>query len=323
MRNNEAGYTTLKVLVILLVLSVVAMGATGLYHYALAPLQRIKDETAAAQAMAKALARFQELRQTDPTPLADSPGDPVWQLNEADIDGWKVSLGDSSSRLNLNWIQLDIVAKTALAGLLLNDKTTDDLKQYREDIGYTLSLETAYKDYFKPETIKLLFTADSYANVSVSFEECLEDLYRFRTDDKGDATGFRADVVAHLQQKKLWTDDELDTRLGTSKEQVFPWINTWPSMNIHFVPEDILVAVLTYPFPDGVIQNGQAIADQIAELRKNGEITAEQWKAMVPITKEQQKRVFEFLGTRTWVWNLKVSRDDISLEKQVHTDKVE
>jgi hypothetical protein len=221
----------------------------------------------------------------------------------------------------LNWIQLDIIANTSLAGLLLNGNTTDELKQYREDIGYTLDLETAYKDYFKPETIKLLFSADTYANVSVSFEECLEDLYRFRTADKGDASGFRADVVSHLQQKKLWTADELDMRMGTFKAQVYPWINTWPSMNIHFVPAEILVAVLTYPFPDGVIQNGQAIADQVIELRKSGEITPDQWKAIVPITKEQQRRVFEFLGTRTWAWSIKIERGEVSFEKRVYLDQ--
>lgn len=315
--TSEAGYSSLKVLVVLLLLSVLAIGIAGLYHYAVAPLQDIRVKTEAAKAMKQAVASFKELRKTDSTPTADGKSDPIWQLDKQVINGWTVKLQDESSRLNLNWINYDIIANTPLINLLQNNKTVDELKQQRQDVGYSYDFKRDYNDFFDPEAMDRFFTPYSFANVSVSFENCLEDLYRFRTDNKGDATGFHAAVTAHLEQKKLWTADELDKTLSFEKDRVYPYINTWPSLNVNYVDKDTLMAILKYPFPDGLLPNAAGIGQSLLEMRDDSEITLDILKSKIVFSADQQKRVLEFLGARTWIFSITLSQEKQPSIKQL------
>jgi hypothetical protein len=307
-RRSESGAASLQVLLLLGLLSALGLGAAAIAFQIMAPVRGIRAEADARALLARLKAEFTEACRDDATPESDSRFDACWRLDGRQVDGWTVSLEDASSRLNLNWIHLNILENTALKTRLKDGRDFQELLQHREDIGYVLDFESAYADYFDPADCRELFSPWGPANVNLSFAECLEDLYRFRLPGSGDPGGFRAAVEARLVAQKPWTAAELEAALGVDAPRILPFMNTVPSLNVNYAPPALLGAVLAYPFPTGALPNPVGVKDKLLRAREEGELSPAWLEEMVRPTNVQQERLRSWLGTRTAVWRLSVAR---------------
>ena len=307
--HKQNGYISLPILLFLLLLMVLAFGAAAFMFYLRKPLEVLHDYNQTMATIGLAKTQFIKALNADQTPDIDSFDDPVFALNGTLLGGFTLTVEDVSSKLPINWININILENTTLASVLNSGVSMQQLNDHREDVGYGYDITKKYMGYIRPEALKKYFTAFGWANINVSSEETLSDLYQFRLDSAGSVSEFKSKVRQKLLAKELWKDSELPQALGAGQTKAYPSINTLPLMNVNFAPADIIGAVITYPFPDGLIENAAAISANLSEARISKAIDPALLKLMIPIKKAQQERVFCYLGTRTWFWKLTLTND--------------
>lgn len=256
----------------------------------------------------------------DTTPEAHSYQDPVWTFINTDHHPYSLKLEDISSRLNINWLRTDLFEKTELNRLIVSGEHPDIIRNKRRTMGFTQDL-SIWSESFGEENLNRFFTIYSLANINVTFEESLVEIYKSRYGDSGSQL-FHSKIQQGLQQFKLWKDEDFPALLGFAHEDVLPVITSIPQMNIHFIDAFLLKCLLSYPYREDPINNGLLKAQQILDIRDNTEITPSRVKSIIaPL--ETQLTVLEYLGTQTTFWKLTISKGSESFEFIIYNNGVD
>lgn len=239
----------------------------------------------------------------DPTPGADSVFDPVWSyIAQRQTLGVRLSLSDLSSRLNLNLIRAAVFEETSLGKLMLPGRTAAQLQQYRADKGPFTSLG-AYARFFPTDVLQRNFTVYGYVNVNTTFEGVLARIFAVRTGDEPAAGVFRTEIRRYLKQKELIGSSDLHNLFGLYYPQLYPLVNVRPQINVNFVPEADLRAILSYPYGGHPLPEAGAIADAILARRRTGEVSETYLTGLIHAAGEQ-RLILQYLGARTWFWRI-------------------
>lgn len=307
-RGGERGSATISVLVFSSVLSVVAVAAVTIVLAGVSVSKRIDRAAEREEAVSAEVRWVIEQLAEDPTPEADSPFDPVWGALET--RSASISLRDVSSAVNPNWIRPTFLARSGLEEMLLTKgRGAAELSQFRIDEGISVAVARWYEDFFEPDTIERYLTGYGLFNINVTHEAVLRDLYALRTGSSGGAETFLAQVQEALRGVELWDDEELRQLLGVEYENVYPVINTAPVFNVHFLDEEVLEAVVTYPYGGEPIPASATAAAVLLEERARDEITDEELRNFLAIQEDGQDRLFAYLGTKTWFWRIEVETE--------------
>lgn len=303
---NRQGSASLMVLSLLLFFSVMFLGGAAAIELSVGGLDasRLDDEArkslrAAAEAAVNGLL-------SDPTPFADSPRDPVWEILRAPRgDGIRVTLEDASSRLGLNWIREELLADS---GALLPGHAAQEVQEYRERAGLSLRWDSGYDAFVAAETLERLFTPYGWFNINITDEFVLRAVHRSRGRDPVAAEQFHLAVQRARIARRMITPEDLGAFLGDDGARLlFPVVNAEPALNIHFVPDEVLdILVAHYDI-------APPTARSLREARRGGELTPvglQRLLAGVP----NGELVAAYLGLRTWFWRVDVERAGRHLE---------
>lgn len=261
----------------------------------------------------------------------DSPFDPVWEFLE---ENPHITLKDVSSYLNPNW--LDPPLLTHLVNTMIApDKLVKDMNYYQsnpiqdywnndEVEGIFLKLSPAYDEYFSKRILDKYFTPYTYFNVNNCFEFVLKRLYIIRTGNSEDeADKFREKIIkiyGKMPLEQINFEDYLHDDLGISMrdiELLHPVVNAVPVMNIHFMSEEILRGLLTYPPFDlkSVAENAIRFThDFIWEFEKG--LTMDNLIVNIKQTltaDAKHMKIFSYIGVYTNFWEIKVLVDNSEL----------
>ena len=300
-------------LAVVLFLSGVAVGAMALVGASALQVRHglSRDELHLAL-LEEARAVLQQLGRPSSADV-DALSDPVWSYVESPrADGREVTLEDLSSRLNLNTVRTELLEKTGLAGLVAQGHSPQELRQYRADHGPFQSL-SAYHAFFSPAALDRDFTVYGYINVNTALEDTLRAFYAARTGDEPSAESFQGVVRGYLARQALVKPEDLRGLLGLYYPQLYPLLNAEPQMNVNFVPEEVLHAVLSYPYGGKRIQGFETIYQSVLARRAEGSMSAQALAGLVHAEGEQQM-VFQYLGSRTWFWKIRVAQAGHALE---------
>lgn len=305
-RSAEDGAVSVQVFILLVFLSALLAGG-GLYLGAAARRVSVHRERSGARVrLVSASDEVFRALSEDPTPEADSPVDPVWRsVAELSVDGLSVTLEDVSSRINPNWAMKGLFEKTDLGTLFLPGANADRLQQHREDTGFHLELAAGYGGFIEPDTLEELFTPYGWANLNVTDEFALRALAASRTNSAARGDAFHAKVQEALRELRIVTREELREFLGAEFEALYPVVNAEPVWNLHFLPPEILRAVLSYP--EYGVENPAATASAIESFVKAGELKPEALEGF--LGKERPNRLYEYLGTVTWFWKIETAAE--------------
>lgn len=249
----------------------------------------------------------------DPTPEADSSFDPVWDyLRNRGENETVLTMEDISSRFNLNFIRTKMIEKSSFKNLMIGGFSPEDLKLYRGENGFFTNLNEGYKQFFEEEDLNQYFTAFSYANVNVTYEDSLKKIYEIRVSEAG-SFSFLNEIQQLISGKTLVDNSGLKELLGTNYEILYPLINTRALMNVNFVDEKILSAVLNYPYGDKKHENSAAFLETIKAERSVFEIEKKRLKELLPV-EEDYLRILEYIGTTTWFWRIKAKSENLTLD---------
>jgi hypothetical protein len=243
----------------------------------------------------------------------DASTDSVWTyVAGLRGEGRDVTLEDLSSRLNLNTVRTELLEETELGGLAAQGRSAQELRQYRADKGPFATL-SSYAAFFFPGALERDFTVHGYVNVNTAFEDTLRQFFEARTGDKPSSETFRGAIRGYLSRQELVRREELPTLLGLYSPQLYPLMNVEPQMNVNFVPEEVLHAVLSYPYGGKRIEGFETACQAILSARAQGAVNERGLASMVH-AKAEQLLVFQYLGSRTWFWRIGVREGTHTLE---------
>jgi hypothetical protein len=303
--SSSKGHSSLTVLICIIIISTLFLMASSLLRQNMFESQSMRREWKNLIMKEKILTRVIEELEGDPTPESHSSKDPVWDYVASCQSGeTRVELRDLSSRLNPNFMRTKLFEETGLRDLIINGDRPDRIRDIRTEQGFCTDLDF-WRNTFGEENLSRFFTLHSWANINVTYEESLESLYRVRKGNGG-AIPFRSRIQEGLREKKLWRIEELRQLMGLSAESLYPVINCLPLMNIHHMEPLLLECLLAYPYGGEILENHEALSHLLIDRSKSGEISPLELRALINPS-EEQLRVLEYLGTKTWFWELTVS----------------
>jgi hypothetical protein len=302
--RNQGGSATLQTLAILLYLTLTAAAVTGLILLSSRLVKHNSDQNMQGQLLAaKALRAFMDSLDNDEDPEADSPLDPLYSF--IGPEGTSVKVEERSSLLNPNWLAKPIMDETEIRDFLVSGKTGQDVQQFREDQGLQSDLSD-YKDLFAEEARKTYLTLDSYAQLDSTDEFALRKLFLAATGNAGAAEVFHSKVQGHIATLKMGDASKLREILGLDGEEVSRYLGLEPQMNVNFVQEKILRAILSYsPFK---VNSPQAATAAILSQRASHPLKTQDLEAILGT--QAQPRIKAYLGTRSWFWRVGISTTD-------------
>ena len=301
------------VLAVVLLLSGAAVGAMALLGTSALQVRRGLSREELHQALREEARKVLDQLGRPTSPEVDAAADPVWTyVASRRGEGREIALEDLSSRLNLNMVRTELLEKTELAGLVTPGHSPQELRQFRADHGPFSSL-SAYAPFFSPGVLERYFTVFGYVNVNAAFEDSLRQLFAARTGDGPSSEAFQNVLRGYLARKEMVRGEELPSLLGLYYPQLYPLMNVEPQMNVNFVPEEVLHAVLSYPYGGKRIEGFEAACQAILAERAQGGVDERRLAAMVP-ARADQLLVFQYLGSRTWFWKIRVAEAGHSVE---------
>jgi hypothetical protein len=293
----------------LLFLSIIAGGA-GLYVSSV-----IKQTEAAEQYNSVCIETrdilagvLEELR-ADPSPGSNGPGDPVWTRNGTSVNGYTITIDPLSDRLNPNFVRKNIFEKTALSGLLNPGETPEGLQQWREDAGLSLS-EDHYGRFFTGETANRYFSGYGWANINLTDEFAARKLALSLTGSARSAESIRGILQTLLINQEPADRKSLKAVLGSHYDEVFPFINAEPLININFVDPILLRELIAYP--DYGVRSPDARCGEILRARSGGISDTGEIAELLGI--DPANPLTGYLGCVTWFWKIGIAGEKGGLE---------
>lgn len=307
---KEDGSSSILVLTVVIILSILCSGAFLFIKTGSKYIAQSKKKDQEREMLITEVERLVKLLGEDNTPDSNSIAerDALQKIEGKDIT---VIVEDASSRLNLNWI---IGEELKATGMLKSGKSYFEFQSFRAEKGI-LSDFSRYADFIKEEDIVSYFTPYNYFNINVCSELMLENLYYTRTGDKEKAAHFRNDIQIFRQKSKAGSvkmieQDSLKEFLGEENYGLlYPVVNALPVMNIHFIPENIMVTLFRY----FKIKNPEEKAEYITALREISELSIENLRQIIGEEYYTKNRLHHYIGTITWFWEITVKKND---EKQ-------
>ncbi|MDR2404402.1 MAG: hypothetical protein LBD78_10280 [Spirochaetaceae bacterium] len=305
--HSSAGFASLQFLYALFLLSALA-GGLG---YCLAPLIRAEErakgynrEYAAAKIIQE---KVRAALASDPSPGGNGPDDPVWTLNGTTEDGCTITINPVSDRLNPNFIRKNIFEKTALSRLFRPGFTADDLQQWREDHGLSLSA-AAYHRFFDDGVFEQYFSCYGWANINLIDEFAARTLVSSLTGSEHAAESIRQRIETLLINRTRADRESLASILGIHYGDLFPLINTEPLMNVNFIDSLLLKELIAYP--DYKISSPETRWQELINLRTAG--IPDREKLSLILGTGTDNPLLQYLGCITWFWEVRIEGRELS-----------
>ena len=150
---------------------------------------------------------FEEIKK-DTTPSVDSLLDPVWKLNDTEIDGYKISIQALSGLIGLNFINKNLLTKTNLKEVFNSPEDVDSVIEVITQEGPINSYEKI-SEYISEENFNKYFTLYEYANFNIA-------------DEYGFFHGSRCDFYETVKNLSGYTETDrpnLDGLTATEEEK--------------------------------------------------------------------------------------------------------
>lgn len=227
-----------------------------------------------------------------------------------------VRVNELSSRINPNLVQRSLFEKTTLDQLFQNGRNATQLQAFRKESGMSPNIKTHYQEFFVEESFKNILTGYSYVNINNCDELSLEDIIIERTGDAILAEYVRNRVRTERGAQRVIDSSKLESILGSSYDQLYPLINTEASWNINVVDEKLLRAIVNYDAFS--IEEPEKKISTLLKRRSQGAVEA---SALLEIFElPVNHRLFSYLGSDSWFWEIAVEGSEGTLSWIVYQD---
>lgn len=301
-RPGEAGFASAQFLLILLFAAALGAGSAMRLGAYMRLEERLQGEVQAAAAMRRILSLVMADLSGDPSPGVNDFRDPVWAWDGKTEAGYTVSIRALSDRLNANFVRKNLFEKTALDLLLRPGRTADELQQFREERGLSLK-PGAYRDFFTEEALERYVSGWGWASISLTDEFALRKLAATLTGSEQTAESVRGIAQRLLISRRNAGPEDLPGLFGSGYDQLFPFINAEPLMNVNHLDPFILGELAAYP-GYGVSMPEQRVQELLAR-RERGGLDRGELRRVLGI--DAAHPLNQYLGCVTWFWEITIA----------------
>ncbi len=311
--RREHGYSSVTVLIILLFLSSIIIGLMSFLRISQDRSNRFEETYAREEKLDLQVMDLIGILSDDPTPEADSRFDPVWAYVENhNTENLSLKLEDVSSRFNLNFIRTKMIEESSFKGMMNTGTSPEELKLFRGEEGLFTDINLGYDQFFEKEILEKYFTVYGYANLNVTYEDSLKKLYEYNVSLEGSSV-FLGSIQQFVSTRTIADTAEMKRILGVHYDSLYPLVNIESLMNINFVPEEVLLAVLSYPYGGEKHEDSSAFYDVIRAERSSFEFSSDRLDSLLQL-EEDYLRIKEYLGTKTWFWKINAIEGNRGIE---------
>ena len=306
MKDNK-GFSSIEFLVTLLFLSMIIIAFGIIIRTSDFTVKKKTADLYDREYIDKLLVEIYEEIKNDKTPYSDSKYDSVWKYDNTMMEGFKISIKSLSGLINLNFITKDLISKTELNSLFLYDNAMENIYDLITDKGLLYSYEEI-NQYIEKDKYDNYFTLYGFSNFNISNNESIKKLTNNLTNSSfGDDLINKRNILIRNKQL-IQNETELNLLCGIHYDEIFPFININPPLNINFMDENLIRIILS--FQDFKLPGAQQKANSIIELRDSKEITQEELVSILGITKGDE--LYYYIGCKTWVWQILIEGDSSS-----------
>jgi hypothetical protein len=297
--SGDAGFASTQFLFLLLFLSSLAAGTGMVVSAALGVESRERETNRALAEINAILEGITADLYADPSPRVNGSDDPVMLWNGRTQGDYTVRIESLSDRLNPNFIRKNIFEKTGLSVLLNPGKTADGLQQFREDRGLSLA-PGAYGDFFSGEIGKTYFSGYGWANINLIDEFAARRLVLALTGSEQKAGAFHEKIRSLLLNQQVLGASDLRQVLSGDYDELFPFINAEPWLNVNYLAPLLLRELIAYP--DYGVQSPEAKYRELLDRRSAGSLDGGQIQNILQI--DPANPLLHYLGSITWFWEI-------------------
>ncbi len=299
------GYATVYALITIGVLSIVGAAFTGPEYIMGRQLISLKNEIAKETELYDAVSVIVNALLSDPTPEADSPSDPVWDLVDKGWAGVSFTLEDVSTGLNLNTIPTDKLKEPSLTMAASGGSLAASLEKLRDN-GPVRRTEQVL-EYIPEEIYQTYFSLYGLLNPRICETDVLKSAISARLE--GDAGAVVASDVLAMCRRPETRQTDLSAYLANMAPRLQPIVSLQPMINVNFAERELLKAVLEFRYWGRKLNNpGKVLGDLMFE-RLAGEVLPLDLERLLA-SEQNVNWVKDFLGTQTWFWRLRVTNED-------------
>ena len=302
--TSENGSATVYAILSIAALSLLVAAASGPEIQAGVRLRAEEASSARDALLVDAVSGILEALADDPTPLADSMNDPVWDSVKAlRTDGITISLQDISSGFNLNAINPKWLEEPSFALYLNGTASASNICKQR--IIAFFSNQEDVKDYIAEDTLGSIFSLYGYVNPNTTDPETIAKYIEDRIEDTESAVMIASDLSTAALSEILYGKD-VDRILGPFKEKINPVVAPVPMINVNMAERKLLEIVLSLPYDNKGLKKSSEILDGLMADKLAGEVLPSDILSRIETenTEDGGKLVLSFLGTTTWFWKI-------------------
>ena len=243
----------------------------------------------------------------DSTPESDSRIDTVWKWDESEKEGFKINLNSLSGKINLNCINEDILCNSGIRNFFEDSDALSFIINERKEERLIYDYQEL-KDFISKEDFDRYFTCYGFSNINISDENIIKIISDSAT--KSDYGNILYNQVRTIRKTKQFikSDIELKMFLGVNFEAIMPYVNIKPQINVNFMEEDVLRALLSYP--EFKLTNKAQRINTLLSVRETTEINEEDLTNILGISKNDE--LYYYLGCRTWFWQIDIAGKNVS-----------
>lgn len=251
------------------------------------------------------------------TRILNDMNDKMGQAPDREQLVWK--LKDISSRLPVNWVHPKLLDQDDLSFIFRDGAGSEMFRDMRAESGPIVDIQPHYTDLFSQDALGTLVTAYAPANINVSYPDSIRQLAELRSGDSSFADQLFEQIQEGLTEKTVWKERDMPRLLSPYGEELQGLVTTKGTMNVNYIPEEILRAVLYYPYGNESIAEFRRAYDEILTLRERQSVDNMLLKDMLSLEEVTEdhplaERVLGYLGDRTWFWMFTLESGDLSLE---------
>lgn len=300
-RCYSEGFSSLEVLLTLFFISLVIVATSLILSTVKIFVVKKNNELEDKRRIEKKLAEVIEEIKSDQTPEIDSRIDSVWRLDDIEQDECKIQLKALSGLLNVNTVSKQIMSLPEIRKLFSDVDAPSVIENYKSE-GNLYSKYEQLNELIEEENYNKYFCIYGYANINVADDYGLRNLVNNITLSNSGEYLVQKRKTLLVNKQFIQTENNFKMFAGVDYNSFIPYVNIKPEMNIHFIEEDVLRALLSYPgFKiTGINQK----INNILSLRESSEISQNEICNILGISKSNE--LYYYLGCTTWMWQIKI-----------------
>lgn len=300
MKKN--GFSSLEVLVTLIFLSVVVSLFTLYLRTTNISVSRIEKKIESRKKIESIITTLIEDLKKDSTPDTDSKIDKIWNWDGTSYDGCQINIQALSGLIDLNFFPEEIYMTDFISTLFNSNNYIRFISDVRNSEKLLFSYDDV-KSIIAEQNFYNYFTVYSFANINTSDEKTLRILVSKVTGDENYTEQLiqkRKELISNRQ----FIQNEIDLKmlLGNHFNNVFPYVNISPPMNVHFIKEDVLYSILSNTYFN--LSDAREKTSILCSLREYQEITENELLNILSISPTDE--LYYYVGVKNFFWKFTI-----------------